>query len=189
MIDSWKIIPSLEDYAINEDGVVKALPKVREGRLDVLNNHFGTNKKSYRMYKEHIIKPKYTSRYWYVGLMHNGVKKFYRVHRLVYKTFVGDIPKGMVIDHIDGNRDNNNVNNLRCVTASENRRNPNTAWKNLKAVIMVDPETNKAVKEFESIQQAEMFFGKEWKPGLSSHIGDVCNGKRSTCYNYKWIWK
>lgn len=189
MNDNWKVIPFLEEYVINEDGIIKALPKVREGRLDVLNNHSDTNKKSYRKYKEHFIKPKYTSRYWYVCLAHNGVKKYYRLHRLVYKTFVGDIPNGMVIDHIDGNRDNNNVSNLRCVTVSENRKNPSTSWKNNKAVIMIDPQTNKYIKEFESIQDAEIFFGKEYRPEMSSHIGDVCNGKRKTCHNYKWIWK
>ena len=189
MNDNWKVIPSLESYVINEDGIIKALPKIREGKLDCLNNHAGCSKKSQRKYREHIIKQKYTSRYWYVCLTHNGIKKTYRVHRLVYKTFVGDIPEGMVIDYIDGNRDNNNIHNLRCVTLSENCRNPNTSWKQYKAVIMVNPTTNKPIREFESIQQAETFFGKKWKPELSSHIGDVCNGKRKTCHNYKWIWK
>ena len=189
MNNQWKIIPSLESYAINEDGVVKALPKIREGKLECLNNHSMDHRKSQRHYREHTIKPKFTSRYWYVALTHNGIKKMYRVHRLVYKTFIGDIPEGMIVDHIDGDRNNNNVHNLRCVTQSENCRNPNTIQKRNKAVIMIHPITNKPIKEFSSIQQAEMYFGKLWKPGLPSHIGDVCNGKRKTCHNYKWIWK
>lgn len=52
-----------------------------------------------------------------------------RLHRLIWETFNGEIPKGMQIDHIDGNPKNNNLNNLRCVTAKENCNNPNTVWK------------------------------------------------------------
>lgn len=52
-----------------------------------------------------------------------------RLHRLVWETFNGEIPEGMQIDHIDGNPENNCLDNLRCVTAKENSNNPNTVWK------------------------------------------------------------
>lgn len=52
-----------------------------------------------------------------------------RLHRLVWETFNGEIPEGMQIDHIDGNPENNKLDNLRCVTAKENSNNPNTVWK------------------------------------------------------------
>ena len=68
----FKIIPGLEDYAISKNGVVKALPKIREGNLSVLNSHHGTNDKSQRHYKERILKQSFKQRYWYVNLTHNG---------------------------------------------------------------------------------------------------------------------
>ena len=49
-------------------------------------------------------------------------KKLYSVHCLVWQTFRGVIPNGMVIDHIDGNRGNNALSNLRLVSQSENMR-------------------------------------------------------------------
>ena len=52
-----------------------------------------------------------------------------RLHRLVWETFNGEISEGMQIDHIDGNPENNRLDNLRCVTAKENSNNPNTVWK------------------------------------------------------------
>lgn len=45
------------------------------------------------------------------------------VHRLVALAFLGERPAGMVIDHIDRNKANNNISNLRYCTPSENSRN------------------------------------------------------------------
>ena len=43
-----------------------------------------------------------------------------RVHRLVYQTFVGAIPEGWVIDHINGDKGDNRLANLQCITQSQN---------------------------------------------------------------------
>lgn len=47
-----------------------------------------------------------------------------KVYRLVYLSFVGQIPKGKKyhIHHIDGNKQNNNVNNLKLVNSSEHHK-------------------------------------------------------------------
>lgn len=55
--------------------------------------------------------------------------KYKLVHRFMWSTFYGKIPKGMEIDHIDTDRLNNNINNLRLVTPKENRNNPTTIEK------------------------------------------------------------
>lgn len=47
----------------------------------------------------------------------------YAVHRLIWALFHGPIPKGKVIDHIDGNPSNNKINNLRLATTSQNQMN------------------------------------------------------------------
>ena len=49
-----------------------------------------------------------------------------RLHRLVYETFVGEIPEGYTIDHINTIKDDNRLENLRCVTMAENNKNPIT---------------------------------------------------------------
>lgn len=46
--------------------------------------------------------------------------KDYSIHRLVWVLHHGEIPDDMVIDHIDGNKTNNLISNLRCVTQSKN---------------------------------------------------------------------
>lgn len=45
------------------------------------------------------------------------------IHYLVAYHFIGERPEGLVIDHIDRDKQNNNVSNLRYVTVSENNRN------------------------------------------------------------------
>jgi|TARA_R110000764_G_scaffold153480_1_gene241401 hypothetical protein len=45
----------------------------------------------------------------------------YREHRLVWIYVHGTLPK--ILDHIDGNKENNNINNLRRSTASQNAHN------------------------------------------------------------------
>ena len=53
----------------------------------------------------------------------NAHYKPHSLHRAVWEYHNGKIPEGMVIDHIDRNTDNNQIENLRCVTLSENARN------------------------------------------------------------------
>lgn len=53
-------------------------------------------------------------------LMVNINKKGHRVHHLIYETFIGPIPVGMVIDHINHVTCDNRLENLRIVTQQAN---------------------------------------------------------------------
>lgn len=45
------------------------------------------------------------------------------VHRLVALAFLGERPEGLVVDHIDRNKENNHFTNLRYATPSVNSKN------------------------------------------------------------------
>jgi hypothetical protein len=50
-------------------------------------------------------------------------RKHYRIHRLVATTFLSmDIDSPLFVNHIDGNKSNNRLDNLEVVTPSENTR-------------------------------------------------------------------
>lgn len=49
-----------------------------------------------------------------------GEYKVIYTHREVYKLFKGEIPEDMVVDHIDGDRTNNHIDNLQLLTWGEN---------------------------------------------------------------------
>lgn len=63
--------------------------------------------------------------YRYIGI--DGV--LYRANRLAWAYVNGELPKGQV-DHIDGNRLNDSISNLRDVSAEENQRNRKSGNKN-----------------------------------------------------------
>lgn len=63
-----------------------------------------------------------THGYIHVGFSYNEKYKTLKVHRLVWEAFNGEIPKGMQINHKDGVKANNQLDNLEVVTRQENIR-------------------------------------------------------------------
>jgi len=67
-----------------------------------------------------ILSPKTKSNgYKEVGIYVNKIGKSRYVHRLVAEAFLGDL-NDKIINHKDGNKANNSIDNLECVTYSEN---------------------------------------------------------------------
>lgn len=60
----------------------------------------------------------------------NGKRKNELIHRLVALHFIDNPESKPEVDHIDRDRQNNNANNLRWLTKSENNKNKNHyTWK------------------------------------------------------------
>ena len=87
----------------------------------------------------------YTNQQGYriVGIKVGLRRKEYKVHRLVYYMFTGNPLLKQVIDHIDGNKSNNRLTNLRAVTHRVNSHN--TAYSRLLGHI---PKPDKALAFF-----------------------------------------
>jgi len=114
-ITVWKPVP-IDDYSdyylVSNDGRVKSLDREQV--------RFGNTKCKIRGETLSPLKNPETG-YLTVRLQKNGKSTPRYVHRLVLKTFVGPPPSSNhVTDHIDGNKENNSVENLRWVTNSEN---------------------------------------------------------------------
>lgn len=88
-----------------------------EGVYEISNR---CNVRSLKFEKIRILRQGISQGYMLVKLCLNGKAKSYLTHRLLYEAFVEQIPEGMQIDHIDGNRMNNDLSNLRCLNNQEN---------------------------------------------------------------------
>lgn len=85
----------------------------------------------------------------------NNKKRRTTIHRLVAETFLNNPNNLPVVDHIDRNRANNRVTNLRWVSESTNHENVNRKNRTTKAksVIAINLLNNKK-KKFKSLNSA-----------------------------------
>jgi len=104
-----KTIPDFPNYAVTKDGRIWS--KLHVG----LSGH----RRKGRWLNPYKIKKSYFA----VCLFRNTRKRHIRcVHRLVLETYVGNRPENMECRHLDGNKENNNLNNLKWGTRSENQQ-------------------------------------------------------------------
>tara|TARA_S200002703_G_C3717764_1_gene220507 strand:+ start:216 stop:725 length:510 start_codon:yes stop_codon:yes gene_type:complete len=103
-METWKPIPNYESlYEVSDLGNIRRSAKrhyYEAGGLMKQNHH--------------------KRQYMIVGLRSNGKTKQHLVHRLVMAAFVGECPEGHEVDHIDGDKTNNRLENLEYVTRQEN---------------------------------------------------------------------
>lgn len=92
--------------------------------LEKYNRYIDNDCVIYRMNKEgKLVQVNPSTNNWEYEFICYARRSIVYVHRMVYEAFKGEIPKGMEIDHIDRNKHNNNPDNLRVVTKSENIKN------------------------------------------------------------------
>lgn len=125
-----------------------------------------------------ILKPSIACGYYKIRLSNNGNVKDFMIHKLVYELFSGlRIPESCVIDHIDGNKLNNHIDNLRCITNSENvlaalyETKTNATAKSVNQYSL----NGEYIQSFRSAREAAKQLELD-----SSTISKVCRGKNKT---------
>lgn len=171
MKEIWKDIKGYDGYyQISNLGRVKSLE-----RIICINN---TNRKL----KDKILTPRYDKKgYLGVALNKNAIARYFKIHRLVANNFINNADNKKQINHKDGNKQNNKVENLEWVTNIENRKH--AVDNNLifqKEVIKYDIN-NKFLNKFKSGVEAQKITGISRKC-----ISLCCLGKRKTAGGFIW---
>lgn len=130
--------------------------------------------------------------YQQVKLSKNGRSKYFTVHRLVATHFLVDQPGKKEVNHKDGNKLNNHVNNLEWVNSSENQKHAfktglqkpvkGAENKQSKKVVQMDL-TGRVLKTWDSLGQLKR------NTGFNTYgIIKCCKGQKKykTAYGYKW---
>ena len=117
----------------------------------------------------------------------DGSKAFPKAHRLVALAYIPNIENKPQVNHKDGDKLNNKVDNLEWVTNRENR--VHAIENGLKdeigyGIIQCDLEGNH-LRYFDTAREALIYLGKD--PNIGGNIGRVIRGKRETAYGYRWV--
>lgn len=112
----WKDVPNYEGYyKISNYGRVKSLERRRKGTRNGVD-FFMVN-------KERILKPIINTNGYLMVNLNKGIATPMRIHQLVAMAFLNHIPNGyngLIVNHINGNKLDNNLINLELVTARYN---------------------------------------------------------------------
>lgn len=181
MKEEWKDIEGYEGlYQISNLGRVKSLERIvplKNGRKRVQYELIRKPKKAYKGYLQ-------------VDLWKNHKCSVKRINRLVAIAFIPNPENKPEVNHIDGNKENNRIDNLEWVTGKENMRHAikTGLWnkekikkKSYKKVIQYDDDNN-LIKVWNSTLDIINYYDIKY----TSHLYDCINGKRQHYMNCKW---
>ena len=143
------------------------------------------------------LKPtKYIDGYWQIWIYHGSKRISHLVHRLVAEAFIPNLENKSQINHKNGDKSDNRVQNLEWCTAKENIRHAfnvlhrkgsylgKTGEKDCKSHIILQIKNGKQIAIFYGSGEAYR------KTGINrANINSCCTGRRRVAGGYEWKYK
>lgn len=178
--EKWYDIYGFENlYQISSFGRVMALDRI-------------TGTKSYARRRKNLILKQAIDKdgYCKVGLSKNGIQKTFSVHRLLLISVYGYKKGKPYVNHKNGIKNCNHIENLEWCTQSENKKHAFATGlqksmvglesASAKKIVQYNMD-NSLIKEWDSIMDVERGLGFK-----NSAISRCCLGGRPTAYGFKW---
>lgn len=158
----WKDIKGYEGlYQVSTDGEVRSLDRYEKSKGN------STRLRKGKIRTLSVDKDGYKK----IGLWKDSKVKHFKVHRLVAETFIENPHNYPVVNHIDGNKENNSIENLEWCTVRDNNIHSievlgHKTWisgaeaSKIKTTIL-NTETGE-ILEFNSRKECEEYFGVEF---------------------------
>ena len=160
----WKTIPGYENYDVSDEG------EVRNGKTG------------------RILKSSYSNGgYKKVNLRSNNVVANAKIHRLVAENFIPN-PDGLPqVNHIDGDKNNNRIENLEWCTRGENMRHA------AEHHLLCRPDSSGVPKRRTKIVESGITFDSvsdcaRFLNAAESNVSACLSGRRKTCRGYHVIY-
>lgn len=154
----WKKLPKDEKYLVSSTGLIKGQ-------------------------KGYLLKQALDTRgYKFVTLNNKGTQFHLSMHRAVAQCFIPNPDNLPCVNHKDEDKTNNNVSNLEWCTYKYN-----SYYTISKKVLMLNKKTKEVIMEFNSLRDANIYFGKN----VHQSISKVCNNvpKYNSAYGFLWKFK
>ena len=179
-MENWVNIEDFKNYEVSNLGNVRSL------------NYRNTANTA-------LLSPGVDSDGYLIVVLRKDNKSFTKkVHRLVSSAFIGDLVDDMTVNHKDGDKQNNRVENLEIVTLKANiqhafsvlKRESSKSMKGRfgsqhnKSKAVLQFKENVQIAEFGSIMEAFRLTGINFR-----NISETCNGKKKSAGGCFWKFK
>lgn len=119
--------------------------------------------------------------------------KDYYIHRLIAECFIDNPDNKPMIDHINRNRTDNRIENLRWVTQQENQNNKDCSKSKYNGLGKINNKASKTVLQY----TLDGEFVKEWPSTMECKrngfnqggVSACCRGEKPTYRGYIWKYK
>lgn len=178
MKEIWKDIEGYEElYQVSNLGRIKALRK----RVHKIIK----GKECYPLCREKILKISNHNRNGYlkINITKNNIPKTYEIHRLVAQAFIANQNNLPQVNHKNGIKTDNRVENLEWVTVSQNHKHAfeNGLKKPTSKKVIQYSKNNKFIKQWDSMTEASKKMNI-----CKTDISACARGKIRTAGGYKW---